>query len=100
MLQFYEPARDYGTPKMASTQSVSLLIDGQSVTVPAGARIAVFNSTGNFYANWLAAAAVPTANITDGSGPELNPVARDISGLASFSLIAPANCVVTVAYFA
>ncbi len=39
MLQFYEPARDYGTPKTASTQSVSLLIDGQSVTVPAGTSV-------------------------------------------------------------
>jgi len=39
MLQFYEPARDYGTPNKASAQSVSLLIDGQSVTVPAGTSV-------------------------------------------------------------
>ena len=39
MLQFYEPARDYGTPAKSGAQSVSLLIDGQSVSVPAGTSV-------------------------------------------------------------
>jgi hypothetical protein len=60
----------------------------------------MFNSTGNFYVNWLATAAVPTTNITNGAAPELNPVARDLTGFSSFSLAAPDNCVVTIAYFA
>jgi hypothetical protein len=71
----------------------------QGVSIPNGARVAIFNSTGNFYLNWLTTAAVPATNITDGSGPELNPVARDVSDYSSYSLIAPADCVVTVAYF-
>jgi hypothetical protein len=70
-----------------------------TVTVPTGAKIAIFNSTGNFYANWTAAAAVPTIDITNGAGPEINPVSRDVSGQRTFSLIAPANCIVTIAYF-
>lgn len=69
------------------------------VTVPTGARVAVFNSTGNFYVNWLVTAAVPTTNITNGAAPELNPVARDLTGYSSFSLVAPADCILTIAYF-
>jgi hypothetical protein len=71
----------------------------QGVTIPTGVRVAIFSSTMNFYVNWLAAATVPVANVNDGSGPELNPTARDVTGYASFSMIAPADCVVTVAYF-
>jgi hypothetical protein len=70
-----------------------------TINVPTGARVALFNSTGNFYVNWLASASVPSTSITDGSGPELNPIARDISGYGSFSLVAPSDCIVTIAYF-
>ena len=72
---------------------------GRGVTIPAGARIAVFSSNTNFYVNWLATAAVPLANITDGSAPELNPVARDVSGYTSFSVVSQDACVLTIAYF-
>lgn len=70
-----------------------------TVNIPTGARVAVFNSNTNFYVNWLAAAAVPSGNITDGSAPELNPVARDVTGYVSFSVISPDACVLTIAYF-
>jgi hypothetical protein len=69
------------------------------VTIPTGARIAVFSSNTNFYVNWLTTAAVPSANITDGSAPELNPVARDVSRYSSFSVVSPDACVLTIAYF-
>jgi len=39
MLQFYEPEQDYGTPAMAGGEPVSLSIDGESVTVPAGTSV-------------------------------------------------------------
>jgi formate dehydrogenase major subunit len=39
MLQFYEPEQDYGTPAIRSAESVSLSIDGQTVTVPAGTSV-------------------------------------------------------------
>ena len=71
----------------------------QAVTIPAGARVAIFTSTSNFYVNWLATAAEPGSNITDGSAPELNPVARDLTEYTSFSMISPADCVVTITYF-
>lgn len=73
--------------------------EAQTITIPTGARIAIFNSSANFYVNWQAAAAEPTNNITDGSGPELNPMVRDVSDYSSFSMVAPDACVVTIAYF-
>jgi formate dehydrogenase major subunit len=39
MLQFYEPEQDYGTPAITATESVSLSIDGMTVTVPAGTSV-------------------------------------------------------------
>ncbi|MEE4143645.1 MAG: formate dehydrogenase subunit alpha [Halieaceae bacterium] len=39
MLQFYEPEQDYGTPAVAAGPPVSLWVDGQAVTVPAGTSV-------------------------------------------------------------
>jgi formate dehydrogenase major subunit len=39
MLQFYEPEQDYGTPAGTGTASVSLSIDGTTVTVPEGSSV-------------------------------------------------------------
>ena len=33
MLQFYEPEQDYGTPPVASKETVSLKIDGVEVSI-------------------------------------------------------------------
>lgn len=72
----------------------------QDIVVPSRARIAIFNSNSNFYVSWTGVAAVaPATNVTDGSGPEMNPAARDVSNYDGFSMIAPDACVVTIAYY-
>jgi hypothetical protein len=71
----------------------------QMVIIPAGARVAMFSATNNFYVNFAGAAAEPTVNITNGSGSELNPLARDIRGYSSFSVVSPSGCILTIAYF-
>jgi hypothetical protein len=72
----------------------------QTHTFPTNARYAIFNSTANFFARWDgSAAAVPSANITDGSGAELNPVARRINGGQTVSLISPSAATITIATF-
>lgn len=70
----------------------------QTVTVPTDARVALFSCTRDFYINWQTTAAVPSSNITNGTGPELNPVARDISDYTSFSVISSEDCILTIAY--
>jgi hypothetical protein len=75
-------------------------------TVPTGADAVIFScvdDSGNpasFYANFRGVdAAVPAADITDGSGPELNPTQRYIPGIGTISLIAPAACIVMMAFY-
>ena len=44
-------------------------------------------------------AAIPAANVTDGSASALNPTVRDISGLSSFAVIGTAGVIVNIAYY-
>lgn len=72
---------------------------GRSLTVPAGAKMALFSATGNF---WLKAGAVPllpVADILDGSAPELNPAGRKVEGVTSLGLVAPAACAVSIGFY-
>lgn len=73
-------------------------------TIPAGAKFVAFSSTADFYAKFGAAdvdAAVPGADVTNGSGSELNPALRTIpSGAVAISLVSPiTNAVVTLSYY-
>ena len=72
----------------------------ESVTVPSGARFALFSCTGDFYANYTTTATVPgDTAISDATASELNPSMRFISGVTTISVIAPAICVLTVAFW-
>jgi hypothetical protein len=71
------------------------------IVVPAGANLVKLAGTGSFYVRWNAAldATVPVADVTDGSGSELNPQSANLRGLASFSIISSAACVVTASFY-
>lgn len=69
------------------------------VDVPAGARLVLFNATGPFWAKFGGAAAVPTADILDGSAPELNPIGRSVTGIASIGLAASQACTVNLVFY-
>lgn len=71
----------------------------ESDTVPADARLVMFSSTGNFYCKINGTAAIPAADVTDGTGSELNPSVRSVEAANTISLIAPTACVVTLAYY-
>ena len=72
----------------------------QTVTIPAGATVMAFASTGNFYANFRGATAVvPTVNITNGTSSELNPTVRSTAGLSTISIISSATPVVTISFY-
>ena len=44
-------------------------------------------------------AAVPAANVTDGSGSILNPVTRNLNGEAKVSLISAVDCKGSIEYY-
>lgn len=72
----------------------------ETFTCPTDANFVIFSSTGDFFAKYDGAATVPAADITDGTAPELNPIARLMDGGTSISLIASAATTVTLSYYA
>lgn len=68
-------------------------------TVPTAADIVIFSSDGDFYARPNASAAVPAADVTDGTGSELNPVIWHLSGVTTIGIIAPAAQKVTLSFY-
>ena len=74
----------------------------ETFQAPAGARFVLFSADGDFYckiAPASTAAAIPAADVTDGTAPELNPAMRYIGEQEFISLIAPAATVVTMQFF-
>ncbi len=76
----------------------------QAVTVPTnrGVKFVSFSATGNFYVRFVAGgtAAIPAANVTDGTASTLNPSVRRVEGLASFAIISAPGTVVNLSWFA
>lgn len=71
----------------------------KQVTVPAGAKAALFSGSDLFWARVGGAAAVPNGDILDGSAPELMPAARQVSPGQTIGLAAPAACVVSISFY-
>jgi hypothetical protein len=62
--------------------------------------VLTFSANGDFYIKWRASGAtIPGSNIVDGSGMELNPEIRKVLDVATFSLIASANTIVTIGLY-
>lgn len=72
----------------------------ETVTVPSGAASVFFGSDGDFGARWDGGtAAWPAADVTDGTGTEINPTWRALDGLTTFSIVAPATRVLSLSWF-
>jgi len=69
------------------------------VQVPSGALQELFSATGPFWARVGGAAQLPTADVLDGSAPELNPAARAVTAGSAIGLVAPATCTVSLAFY-
>jgi len=70
-------------------------------TVPSLARYVLFSANKDFYVRWDgSAAAVPGANVTNGTGSELNPTIRSVEAGETFSVVgSAAGTVVTLTYY-
>ena len=69
------------------------------VTVPAGANFVLFSATGDFWANFGAAAAIPSAEVADGSASYLNPGLVELGGAATIGLISESPCKVQMSFY-
>lgn len=69
-------------------------------TVPTGARYVIFSQNcAAVYMKLGATAAVPAADVTDGTASELNPAAWFITGSTQISMIAPTACTITISWY-
>lgn len=58
----------------------------QSVTKPTNGNYVIFSADGDFYAAYDRTASTGSTGITDGTGSELNPVARDVRSVTTISI--------------
>ncbi len=74
----------------------------ETYTIPTGVNVIVFSADKDFFVRWDgSAAAVPTTEVADGTGSEINPTSRGVRGKSTFSIIgAAADTIVTLACFA
>lgn len=68
-------------------------------TIPTGANTVLFSSTCDFYAKPGSSAAVPAADVTDGTGAELNPATWNVTGLTTLTVISTSTCVLTMSWY-
>ena len=71
----------------------------ETVSVPEEASHVFFAGTADFYVGYDDTAAIPSSDVTDGTGHELNPTVRLIRGVTDISLISPSNSVVTLSFY-
>ena len=71
----------------------------KTITVPTGARVAVFSTLIDFYVKEGTTAVIPTTDVTNGSAPMLNAYVISVVGIEQMTLIAPTSGEVLVAYY-
>lgn len=70
----------------------------QTVSVPTGAHIVLFNADTDFYVNYDTTASVPSGSIALGGG-ELNPVERFVGNISVLHIISPYTCSISLAFY-
>ena len=71
----------------------------ETFAVPTDAKFVLFSCTADFYVDFAATAAVPSADVTDGSGVDLNPTVRRLNGVTNISVISESGCKLTMIFF-
>lgn len=92
----------YGlTPSDYVNASVLAAGVSEQQTVPTGANWVTFSSDADFYAKFGTnpTAAVPGADVTDGTASVLNPTVRYIKDIAKIALVSSIATVVTLEFY-
>lgn len=100
MTKFPQSIRELSCLPFSDTiNSVSLTAGAaEAIDIPEGASFVIFSGTGDYYIRANGTAAVP-GDVTDGTASEINPTMRSLVNVTSLSAIAPADCVVTAAFY-
>ncbi|MBF0560651.1 MAG: hypothetical protein HQL37_01295 [Alphaproteobacteria bacterium] len=86
---------------LSDSRSVLMLAAGQAktLTVPSGATVALINATAPVWVRFGGSAAVPSADITDGSAPELNPGPRLVKEGMTIGVAAAQSSLVNILFY-
>lgn len=71
----------------------------KTVTVPDGAHYAIFSATNDIWVEINGTVAVPSGDVTDGTGSELNPVIRRVNPGDSIGVISEYATLLSVAFY-
>ena len=71
----------------------------KAVTAPSGANYAVFAANADIWVRIGGAASVPSGDVTDGTGSELNPVVRKIDPGATIGVISEYAAKVSIIFY-
>ncbi len=71
----------------------------KAVTVPTGARYAVFAATADIWVTIGGVAAIPAGDVTDGTGSEFNPVVRWTEGQTTIGVISASAAKVSITFY-
>lgn len=105
--QFYIPSEGHGAyssmlPVMPAYVDALVLAANvnESVTVPTGViRVVFYTTCVNFYVRSGSTAAIPVADVADGTASIPNPIGFAIDGITSLGVISPAACVLALAFY-
>lgn len=90
------PSYVRGAPSYIDARVLAASVN-ETITVPSGANMVLFSSTcAEFYVKIGATAAVPAADVTDGSGSALNPSSWYVGSSTQIGIISPTTCTVTL----
>jgi len=73
----------------------------ESITVPAGAQFVILNGNVDYWADFVTTAAIPAADVTDGSSPVLINAINvfSLEGATTISVISASTCLATASFY-
>ena len=94
------PAKSINAYKLVANTAINVAVSALVDANTKNANCVIFSCNADFYVLWEGDnAAVPAGSILTGLSPELNPTIRRIAGLTKFSIVAPADCILTMSMF-
>ena len=101
-LKFYRTQagdQTYAIAPGLANDYVLVALTNKAVTVPAGAHFAAITSTADIWVKYGGVAAVPTADVTDLTGSELNPIIRRVEPGQTIGVISAYAAKISITFY-
>jgi hypothetical protein len=71
----------------------------KAITIPSGAKFAVFGTDANIWVRMDGTAAIPVGDTTDGTGAELNPAVRYLGAASTIGVISASAAKISIMFY-